>query len=119
MFEILNDSDKTAYVFFVQAVVIIFTALPNVLIDVLFQHARDTHVTDMVYRNLLNVTQILVGIVYVYIMLEHFNTLARHFQITLPGMFFPGMFFSLQYGLIRDIHRNVKVLLGYKLYSKR
>ena len=94
-----------------QSVIIILSALPIVLIDVLFQKFRDQSKTKMLKRNILNVIQIFINILYIYFIMILYKKFSTHYQITLPGMLFPGVFFSLQYCMFTDIHENVKTLL--------
>lgn len=65
----------------------------------------------MFIRNILNVLQIFINIIYIYFILVFYNKMSKHFQTTLPGMFFPGIFFSLQYNMFTDIHDNFNTLL--------
>jgi len=93
-----------------QTIIIIFVALPIVFIDILFQKYRDKYSKDMMKRNILNVIQIIISIIYVYVIMIVNKKISLHFQKTLPGMFFPGIFFSLQYNMFTDIHENIKTL---------
>jgi len=94
-----------------QSIIIVLSALPIVLIDVIFQKFRDQLKTKMMKRNLINIVQIIINILYIYFIMKLFKKFSTHYQITLPGMLFPGVFFSLQYCMFTDIHENVKTLL--------
>ncbi len=65
----------------------------------------------MLMRNILNILQLFVSILYIYFIMRIYKNFSTHYQITLPGMFFPGIFFSLQYNMFTDIHDNFKSLL--------
>ena len=75
------------------------------------QKYRDKNSTKMFKKNILNFIQIIISILYVYFIMIHSNKLSKHFQSTLPGMFFPGIFFSLQYCMFTDIHESIKIIL--------
>jgi len=118
MFEELDDANKSVFTFFAQSILIIMIALPNVLIDIFFQQGRNANPNNMFIRAIIDVFQLCVSVAYIYVMFVYFNAVTKHFQTTLPGMFFPGMFFALQYGMIRDIHRMTTTLLGLKFMPK-
>jgi len=110
LFKVTEDSNVLP-LFESQTVVIILSALPIVIIDIMFQKYRDNNKSNMMMRNILNAIQMMISILYVYYIMIFFKKFSTNFQITLPGMFFPGIFFSLQYYMFTDIHDNVKSLL--------
>jgi hypothetical protein len=110
MFQNAVDT-KNLGLFASQTVIIILSALPIVIIDIMFQKYRDKNSSKMMRRNILNLLQIIMSILYVYFIMIFFNKFSTHFQITLPGIFFPGIFFSLQYCMFTDIHENIKSML--------
>lgn len=113
MFNVAEDTKNIAK-FTSQAGIIILSALPIVLIDIYFQKYRNQNSSKLIMRNLLSFTQFIVSILYVYFIMIIFNKFSNHFQITLPGMFFPGIFFSLQYNMFTDIHESIEIILKVK-----
>jgi Trm5-related predicted tRNA methylase len=97
-----------------QTVVIICSAIPIVIVDIYFQKYRDKFASKMLMRNILNVIQIIINILYVYMIMIINNNFSKHYQITLPGIFFPGFLFSLQAGMFTDIRNNISVGLLQK-----
>ena len=110
IFDKVEDTNNLQ-LFASQTMIIILSALPIVIIDIVFQKYRDQFKTKMIMRNILNIIQILINILYIYFIMIVYKKLSTHYQITLPGMFFPGIFFSLQYCMFTDIHDNIKSLL--------
>jgi len=102
---------KNLQLFASQTTLIIVSALPIVIIDIVFQKYRDRYKSSMLKRNILNIVQIIINILYIYLLMIIYKTMTSHFQLTLPGMFFPGIFFSLQYCMFVDIHNNIKSLI--------
>ena len=115
MFNIFDKVEDTnnLQLFASQTIVIILSALPIVIIDILFQKYRTKYSSNMMMRNILNTVQLLISILYVYFLMILYKKFSEHFQITLPGIFFPGIFFSLQYCMFTDIHNNIKSLLKF------
>jgi uncharacterized membrane protein YhaH (DUF805 family) len=111
LFNVVEDT-KDLSLFTSQTLVIILSAVPIVIIDLVFQRYRDNNKSNMMMRNILNMIQIILSIIYVYFLMILFKKMSTHFQTTLPGMFFPGIFFSLQYNMFTDIHDNVKSILS-------
>ena len=109
IFEDIKDTNNLQ-LFTLQSIIIICSALPIVFIDVIFQKYRDKFKTNMFKRNLINIVQIFINIFYIYFIMKLYKNISKHYQITLPGMFFPGVFFSLQYCMFTDIHENIKTL---------
>lgn len=107
---IIEDTDDLSS-FLLQTLIIILFSLPSVFIDIIFQKYRDKYTSNMTIRNILNMIQIIINIVYVYLIMIFNKNLSLHFQQTLPGMFFAGIFFSLQNNMFTDIHDNLKKLL--------
>lgn len=110
IFEKAEDTNNFM-LFTQQSIIIVLSALPVVLIDVMFQKYRDKFKNKMTIRNILNVIQIFINILYIYFIMVLYKKFSTHYQITLPGMLFPGVFFSLQYCMFTDIYENVKALL--------
>ena len=107
MFELVEDSNNLT-LFTLQTIIIVFVALPIVSVDIIFQKYRNKYSSNMLKRNMLNMIQIIISIFYVYIIMKIHYTFSRHIQTTLPGIFFPGILFSLQSGMFGDIYNNVK-----------
>lgn len=113
MFNIFDKVEETNNIglFASQSLIIILSALPIVIVDIVFQKYRDKFASKMMIRNVLNMIQILINILYIYLIMIFYKHFSTHYQITLPGMFFPGLFFSLQYCMFTDFHENIKTLL--------
>ena len=107
MFELVQDTDSLP-LFVGQTFVIICSALPIVLVDRFFQNYRDKYESNMSMRNMFNFIQLLVNILYVYLIMILYKNFSKHYQKTIPGMFFSSFLFSLQYGLFIDVHENIK-----------
>jgi len=109
-FDKVEDTSKLQ-LFTIQTIIIILSALPIAVIDIKFQKYRNNNASKMNMRNLLNTIQFFISIIYIYVIMILFRKFSTNFQITLPGMFFPGVFFSLQYYLFTDIHNNIEALI--------
>jgi len=107
MFDLVEDTDNLP-LFMGQTIVIICSALPIVIVDIFIQKYRDENSSNMFMRNILNIIQIMINILYVYVIMTLNSNFSKHYQVTLPGIFFHGILFSLQSGLFTDIRDNVK-----------
>jgi hypothetical protein len=111
IFDKVEDTSNLQ-LFTLQTIIIILSALPIVVIDIIFQKYRNKFPSKMTMRNVLNIIQFLIGILYIYFIMIFFKKFSTNFQSTLPGMFFPAVFFSLQYTLFTDIHNNIESLMN-------
>lgn len=110
VFDKVEDTSNLQ-LFTLQTIIIILSAMPGVVIDIIFQKYRNKYSSNMTMRNVLNTIQFLIGILYIYFLMIFFKKFTTNFQITIPGMFFPAVFFSLQYNLFTDIHNNIESLI--------
>ena len=84
-------------------------ALPIVGLDIQCEKYRTDN--TLWKRSLIDMFQLFTSIVYVYVIMIYSTKVSTHIIESLPGIFFPGMFFALQVGLIHDIYANMKMIL--------
>lgn len=110
MFEI-NENPKTLQLFLMQTLTIILYALPVGILDMLCQRYREKNKLSKFKRILLILAELVITIIYVYTIMINVPYIADTFQTTLPGMFFPGIFYALQYNMVTDIQIIMKEVL--------
>lgn len=95
--------------FIIQTFIIVAVALPIVVFDIQCEKYRTNN--SLWKRCFIDMFQLFTSIVYVYTIMIYSTKVTAHIQESLPGMFFPGMFFALQHGMIHDIYANVKLIV--------
>ena len=107
--KILEQIQHTNLILFiVQTIIIATLALPIVVLDIQCEKYRLNN--TLWKRCLMDVCQLFTSIVYVYVIMLY-STKVTHIIESLPGIFFPGMFFALQVGMIHDIYNNMKLFV--------
>ncbi len=89
--------------FVLQTLIIVLVALPMGFLDMKLQNTRNNKKLSKLKRVFLILFEIMVSIIYVYLIMKNIPYVADTFQTTLPGMFFPGVFYSLQTNMFGDI----------------
>ena len=95
--------------FIVQTIIIATLALPIVVFDIQCEKYRTNN--TLWKRSLMDMFQLFTSIVYVYVIMIYSTKVTTHIIESLPGIFFPGMFFALQVGMIHDIYNNMKLFV--------
>jgi hypothetical protein len=107
---ILEQIQHTNFILFiVQTVIIVTIALPIVVFDIQCEKYRVNN--TLWKRSLIDMFQLFTSIVYVYVVMIYSTKVTTHIIESLPGIFFPGMFFALQVGMIHDIYNNIKLFV--------
>lgn len=110
--ELFNKDKDTDNIFeyLVEIVVIFILAFPICIIDIKFKSYRESN-KDKRYALLLIFLQILIGCLYLFFLFKLIPHVTNSFQLTLTGMYFAGIFYSLQYEAFVDLHTMVKELI--------
>jgi hypothetical protein len=98
-------------IFILESLFIALTALPIVVVDVVIQKYRNNAASKMFSRNMFNVLQFFINIMYIRIISIVDKEMADRYLHTLSGMFFAGLFFALQLNMMAEIHRTIRALL--------
>jgi hypothetical protein len=108
MFKI-TETPKNLTLFATQTIIIIIISLfGSVILDIKFTKFRKNN--NLKNKIILDIIQLLLGILYIYILMFLLPNISNTFQTTLPGMYFPGIFFAIQYNLFVDIQENITLL---------
>jgi cell shape-determining protein MreD len=107
---ILEKIEHNNFILFIlQTFIIVAVALPIVVFDIQCEKYR---INNSIWAQcLIDMGQLFTSIVYVYIIMIYLTKITTHIQESLPGIFFPGMFFSLQVGMIHNIYKNIKMIV--------
>lgn len=107
MFNKLFSNNKTPSdfkSFTLQTLIIILLALPIGIVDMKLQNIRNNNKKlSKIKRIILIFIEIMISIVYVYVLMKNIPYIADNFQITYPGLFFAGVYYSLQFNMFTDI----------------
>ena len=103
IFKDTNETDNY-FLFITQIVIISLLALPILYVDIKFQKYRINYKLTKIQRINIIIIQILLGSIYLHALFKMMRIITDQFQTTLPGMYFSGIFYSLQYNLFLDIY---------------
>jgi hypothetical protein len=96
--------------FTIQVLIICLLAIPIAIVDIKFENYRTNNVLNRKQRISIVIIQLLTSALYIFALFKMIPNVTNKFQITLPGMYFPGIFFSLQYNLFIEIQEIIKPL---------
>ena len=96
--------------FTIQVLIICLLAIPIGIVDIKFQNYRTNNVLNRKQRISIVIIQLLTSALYIFALFKMIPNVTNKFQITLPGMYFPGVFYSLQYNLFVEIQEIIKPL---------
>ena len=100
-----HDHDSvTLNIFIIKSIIIFILALPIGFADAKFEKYRKSQVISIYNRIILVILQLLISSLYIYILGRVFPHITDEFQVTLVGMIFPAVFYSLQSSFFTEIH---------------
>ena len=105
----INPDSIDLYI--IQIMIIFILAFPAAVLDIKFHKYRKANQLNIYTRLFIIILQLLIGIIYIYIINKCSPKIADTFQTTLPGMYFGGIFYSLQYNLFTDLHDIVQIYI--------
>lgn len=96
-------------IFFIQIFTTIIFTLPIGVIDNKIQNYRDKNININFYKRIqLLFLESIILIIYIYILIHIFPLFTSTFQSSIPGMFFPGFVFALQYNMFVEFQNIIK-----------
>jgi len=97
-----NNNPDNVSLFIVKIFIFCIIAIPIAIFDIKFQRYRVKNKLNKKQRFAIIVLQIIISALYLYGLYKIISQITDNIQITLPGIFFPGIFFGLQYNLFTD-----------------
>ena len=97
--------------FIIQIIIIYILTIPISILDIKFEKYREN---KNIYKKLfMIISQLFLGIIYIFILYKNFPDISYTFVDTLPGIYFAGIFFSIQYNVIISLHDIIKEKIGH------
>lgn len=98
-----NEDTTSINLYLIQIFTICIIAMPIIIVDIKFQKYREKNKLSITKRLFIVFLQILIGAIYIFLLYRSSPELTNTFQTTLAGMFFAGIFYSLQGTLFNEI----------------
>ena len=103
-----NKDPNDISIFIIQIIIIAILGVPIAILDIKFEKYRKDNNLNTFNKLFIILLQLLLGIIYIYILFKTIPTITSTFQKTLPGLYFAGMFYSLQYNLFTSLQDIIK-----------
>jgi uncharacterized BrkB/YihY/UPF0761 family membrane protein len=103
-----TEDPKNISLFLMQIIIICIAAVPIAIVDIKCQKIRNAKKLNKSERIFYIVMQLLLSSLYTFAIYKTIPKFSNTFQSTLPGMFFPGVFYSLQYSMFTDLHNLIE-----------